>query len=444
VDQGAPANSPTVEKENEHASDNKRVLLEEIVVTAQKRTERLQDVPVPVTVLNGETLVDNSQTRLENYYTTVPGLSMASTGGGDAYLTIRGISTGANTSPTVGIVIDDVPFGSTSAIASATAPDIDPSDLARIEILRGPQGTLYGASSIGGLLKFVTVDPSTERLSGRVQADTSRVYNGAEAGYGARVAANVPLSDTLAIRASGFARQDPGYIDDPVLHRDGVNKTKVGGGHVSALWRPSATWSLKLSALVQNVTANGSSVSLQAPGGYLRQVQTLALGGYHREVRSYTATLAGSLGGVQLTSISGYNVDNYHNQLDQSGLYGGLLPGVAGFELLWHSETKKVSQEIRLSGALQGRMDWLLGVFYTHENSPCHNTGYAVDPGTSSVGAQVFDDPFPTTYAEYAAFGDLTVHLSDRLEVQIGGCRHQQFMTKHFRLRPGDPLSSPL
>jgi outer membrane receptor protein involved in Fe transport len=183
VDQGAPANSPTVERENEHASENKRVLLEEIVVTAQKRTERLQDVPVPVTVLKGETLVDTGKTRLESYYTTVPGLSMASSGGGDANLTIRGISTGANTNPTVGIVLDDVPFGSTSTLATATfAPDIDPSDLARIEVLRGPQGTLYGASSIGGLLKFVTVDPSTERLSGRVQADTSRVYNGAAAG----------------------------------------------------------------------------------------------------------------------------------------------------------------------------------------------------------------------------------------------------------------------
>ncbi len=87
--------------------------------------------------------------------------------------------------------------------------------LPRIEVLRGPQGTLYGASSIGGLLKYVTIDPSTKRLSADVQAGTSGTYNGNEPAYNLRGAVNIPLTDTLAVRASAFLRRDSGYIDDP-------------------------------------------------------------------------------------------------------------------------------------------------------------------------------------------------------------------------------------
>src|ERR1700730_15197926 len=91
-------------------------------------------------------------------------------------------------------------------------PDIDPGDLNHIEVLRGPQGTLYGADSMGGLIKYVTVDPSTDGVSGRIEAGTSDVYNGAKPGFNMRGSVNLPLSDTLAARASVFNRQDPGYI----------------------------------------------------------------------------------------------------------------------------------------------------------------------------------------------------------------------------------------
>jgi outer membrane receptor protein involved in Fe transport len=153
-----------------------------------------------------------------------------------------------------------------------TAPDIDPSELAQVEVLRGPQGTLYGASSIGGLLKYVTVDPSTDALSGRIQAGTSSVRNGAELGYSFRGSVNIPLSDTLALRASGFTRRDPGYIDDPMLNAEGVNKVTTQGGRLSALWRPSHEFSWKASALYQDSKASGSPYVDVQPGlGNLQQ-----------------------------------------------------------------------------------------------------------------------------------------------------------------------------
>jgi outer membrane receptor protein involved in Fe transport len=131
--------------------------------------------------------------------------------------------------------------------------------LARVEVLRGPQWTLYGASSMGGLIKFVTVDPSTEDFSGRIQAGTSAIHNGTEPGYSVRGSINVPVTEVLAVRASAFSREDPGYVDNPVLDVNGINKTVVDGGRVPVLWKPGNQISLKVSALYQDLKADGSS-----------------------------------------------------------------------------------------------------------------------------------------------------------------------------------------
>src|ERR1700728_291985 len=217
-DLNAGASQPSQEKQE--------TSLDEIIVSAQKRDERLQDVPIPVSVIGAAALVQSNQVKITDYYTEVPGLSVAPGPTSTNTLSIRGISTGANASgppapaPTVGIVIDDIPFGGTGG-GDPLVPDFDPGDLARIEVLRGPQGTLYGASSLGGLIKFVTVDPSTDAVCGRLEAGANGVHNGAEPGYTFRGSVNIPLSSDLAIRASAFTRQDPGYIHDPVV---GVKK----------------------------------------------------------------------------------------------------------------------------------------------------------------------------------------------------------------------------
>jgi outer membrane receptor protein involved in Fe transport len=174
--------------------------LEEVIVTAQKRSERLQDVPVPVTAIGANTLVDTNQMRLEEYYSQIPGLTLTvGDGRGVPMISIRGITSGY-TNPTVGVVVDGTPYGASTNLAlGALVPDIDPSELARVEVLRGPQGALYGASSMGGLLNYVTIEPSTDRASGRVQAGTSSVYDGDQLGYNLSAAVNVPLSDTFAV-----------------------------------------------------------------------------------------------------------------------------------------------------------------------------------------------------------------------------------------------------
>ena len=286
-----------------NADDSNVSVLETITVTAEKRIERLQDVPVPLAVVDTQALTNSNQTRLTDYYTTVPGLIVTPAVTASQVISIRGITTGGFTTATVGVVIDDVPFGATKG---TVVPDLDPGDLARIEVLRGPQGSLYGASSMGGLLKFVTKDPSFDRLSGTLQAGTDHVYNGAQQGYSVRGAVNVPVTDQLAVYASAFGRQDPGYIDNPVLGLRGVNEAHTYGGHASLLWRPSDAVSLKVNALYQRYKIDGSNDTDVLPGlGDLQQNYLAGIGGSERKVQAYSAVLTAKLGQADLTGVSG-------------------------------------------------------------------------------------------------------------------------------------------
>ena len=427
VDQGTPGSSSLASDRSSEKKAREEGLTE-IVVTAEKREERLQDVPVPVTAISAQTLVDNHELRIQDYYTRVPGLVVTSddTDGGGPNLAIRGISTGAYTNPTVGITVDDVPFGSSTVLGGgAQAPDLDPSDLARVEVLRGPQGTLYGVSSIGGLVKFVTLDPSTDAVSGHLQGDLSSVYNSAETGYGLRAGVNLPLSDTLAIRASGFARRDPGYIDNVETGQRGINQTTAEGGRLSALWRPSDNAVLKISALLQDTKAHGSSVVTTGLSD-LQQDTSRGAEGQERKLQAYSVSFKDKVGDVDVVSLTGFNVATLSGAVDITQQLGQFftLPqfGVTGTAIEETGESKKFSQEIRLSGSFGQHFEWLVGGFYTRESSAYDGIILATNPVTGAkAGTWLSEDLFPTTYSEYAAFTDLTFLITDQFDIQVGG-----------------------
>jgi outer membrane receptor protein involved in Fe transport len=399
--------------------------LEEVIVTAQKRTERLQDVPVPVTAIGADTLVDTNQMRLEEYYSQIPGLTLTvGDGRGVPMISIRGITSGY-TNPTVGVVVDGTPYGASTNLAlGALVPDIDPSELARVEVLRGPQGALYGASSMGGLLNYVTIEPSTDRAGGRVQAGTSSVYDGDQLGYNLSAAINVPLSDTFAVRVNGFTRRDPGYIDNPVRNEKGVNQGDFTGGHLSALWRPSDNVSLKLSALHQNSRTDGLARADALPGfGELEQDVLIGSGWLEKDVTAYSANLTASLGQVELTSISGYNINEFSDSIDLvpfSSLTEEVF-GVTGTPLLDDVTTKKFTQELRLTTPLGQKVEWMIGGFYTDEDSDVGQVLLAQDADTGEVAGLWYDGVGLSTFSELAAFTNLTVHFTERFDVQFGG-----------------------
>jgi len=407
-------------------------VLQEVIVTAQKREERLQDVPVPVTAISGTTLLENNQLRLQDYFAAVPGLNFTTDANGQPFLSMRGITTGGG-NPTVSVTVDDVPYGSSSTYGGGTqpAPDIDPSDLARVEVLRGPQGTLYGASNLGGLLKYVTVQPSTDQFSGRLEAGANRVSGGSDTGYAVRGAVNVPINDSVAARASAFTREDPGYIDNLVTGARDTNRVDVYGGHLSLLWRPSDAWSVKLSALFQDTKGHGAPTADRALGD-LKQDNIADTGSFHLQSQSYSITLNGRMGAADLTSLTGFNIFSENMVTDVSpGIGAFVLPvfGVAGVQQPSSERTSKFSQEVRLSLPVTRSVDWLFGGFYTYEKSHVTDLWFAANPTTGAVAGNALDGYWNTSLSEVAAFTNLTVHFTPQFDVQFGGRESQNRQT---------------
>jgi len=426
-------------------------VLEEVIVTAQKREERLQDVPVAITVLNPQSLTENGQNRLVDYFASVPGLSLSSnaSGGGTTYVTIRGLSAGAGQNPIVSTVIDDVPMMASIArgFGDSTAPDLDPSDLARIEVLKGPQGTLYGAASLGGLIKYVTIDPSTERWSGRVEVAGADVPGGG-LGYAVRAAVNIPVSEVFALRISGFDRQDPSYIDDLTTGQKNFNSSQSYGGHIAALWRPADDFSVKLGALIQethgDVSYFNSDISGQSttPGNRLGLTSLPHTTAYSTLDELYSATVNWKVAGLDIVSVTGYAINSLKNSTDYTALLGSFayscqheqspqtcaLPpdapaGMDGVASPTDISTHKVTEELRIGSTIGRWLDWRLGGFYTHESAPTwisNIDGTDLSTGTIQF-VQYGDEDTTETFREFAVFGDFTAHVTDRLDVGFGG-----------------------
>lgn len=438
--------SSTSEGEKQTSDDSstnpqKRITLEEVIVTAQKKEERLQDVPVPVSVISGDSLVAYNQVRMQDVFSSIPGVSFNPGFFNDSVI-IRGVSTvnsAGFANPTIAIVVDDVPYGSSQAIGVNSTPDIDPGELAHLEVLRGPQGTLYGASSIGGLIKYVTLAPSPDAFSGRFQAGLNGVHKGNELGYSARGSVNVPVSNTLAIRASGFYRRDPGFIENIQTGEEGVNWQSVRGGRLVALWEPLDNLSVKLSAMIQDADVHGSSYTGPTLGD-LQQNVLIGTGVSETKVSIYSANVTARLGIGELTSITAYSNGTDSRTDDSSTPFFTPLTqqflGVDGTLLKNTLDTEKVTQELRWAMPLGEKFDWLVGAFYTDEDTMHENFFYGVNPATGAVAGEAWHNVDPRGFSEYAAFTDLTWKVSDRFDVQIGG-RYSENRQDHEQIITG-------
>lgn len=427
------------------SSSGTNLVLEEIIVTAQKREERLQDVPVAVTAVISDSLLEQNQLKAQEFFSSVPSVNLQFQNN-RANLAIRGITTGPVTgNPVVGYTIDDIPYGSSAGIAGlfGSAPDLDPSELARIEVLRGPQGTLYGAASIGGLVKYVTVDPSTDRMSGAVAVGTHTIRGaGGELGNNVRGAINIPLGETFAVRASAFTREDPGYIDNVLTDEQGVNGVEVSGARLSSLWLPSDTLSVKLSALYQDTEVSGSSNIDVRLGSRDLQNDHFGTGRSDWEHQVYSAIVTAQLGSAELTSLTAYSDNTNYDVVDfTASPLTGALPffypdaGVDQFGNVLRQDysSSKFTQEVRLATPIGERLDWLVGAFYTDETNKYVIQSFATDAADGAV----IDLPIlwrdALEFAEYAAFTDLTVRFTDRFDVQVGARFSENRQTLHHR-----------
>jgi iron complex outermembrane recepter protein len=408
--------------------------LQEVVVSAQRREELLKDVPLAVTAVNAQALLATNQVSLGDYFRSVPGLTLNDDGEGFKQLIIRGISTGSENTPTVGIYIDDTPIGSSTSAArgDVLVPDLDPSDLERVEVLKGPQGTLYGASNMGGLLKYVTVAPDTRQFSGRAEVDGSSADHGG-LGYGVRGNVNLPLlTDVLGLRISASNRQDPGYIDD-VRGSDNINTTMVTNTHTALLWQASDALSVKFSVLTQDRNGHGTGredynfATLSPIYGDLTVSRVPGTMGNEEKQQIYNGTVNWNLPWATFTSSTSFARNSYRSLDDVSQLFGPIFQEITGdpdfgAKIEQRYSTSKFTQEFRLSGN-SGRIDWLAGAFLTSEQSHYYQ---AVDNISIADGSPIDGGPdagngfVNSRYREVAGFGDVTYHFTDRLSLQAG------------------------
>ena len=431
--------------------------LSEVIVTAQKRTQALADIPMSVSVLPGESLERAQADNFRDLVPLVPGLSIQSQTRGISRITLRGINTGGVAS-TVGVYVDDVPFGSSSGLSNGAilSGDFDTFDMARIEVLRGPQGTLYGASSLGGVIKYVANEPSTEGFEGRVQGSMEEVEGGGT-GYAVTGMLNMPLGETFAVRASGFYRSDDGFIDsignnpivffaDPTVtivdgtrEVEDLNDLETSGGRVSALFEPSENFSVNLTALFQDINSEGADRFEGDPDTLAPLYGDFVQSSYHPdltdiEYRIYSATVDWDFGPVSLQSVTSYGTFEQDFQRDAAlvdlGLpvaqlatfvYGRPLSAI----LNQITSTDKFTQELRLVSPESDSFEWLFGVYYTDEDSGLDPQVYTlVEPGTETPAAGLpllADGTLVSTYEELAVFANATWHLTDRLDFSFGG-----------------------
>lgn len=411
-----------------------------IIVTAEKRPQLLIDVPQSVSVVSGASLEAQHATNFQDYLKLVPGLQLNQSTPGEGRLVVRGVNTGGVAS-TVSVYVDETPFGSSSGLVNGAvlAGDFDTFDLSRVEVLRGPQGTLYGASSLGGVLRFVTNAPSTSRVEVRGRVGLEAVAHGG-IGSNANALINVPLSSTLAFRASGSFRKDAGFIDSigtagSDLAKN-INPTRVYSGRASLLFKPSDAANIRLTAIAQNIDADQSnlieadSVTLKPLNGLLASRFADQFSNLH--YRLYNGTGTFNLGFANLTTSTSYSKQNQDTQSDLTVAFSGLLTaafGVPANEFIEPQQTNltKFTQEVRLSG--QSRVvDWLVGGFYTHEKGLIGQDLVAVQPGTSTpVTLPSFLAPtlghltLNSKYREVAGFANATLHLGPQFDLQFGG-----------------------
>jgi outer membrane receptor protein involved in Fe transport len=407
-----------------------------VVVTAEKRTERLQDVPMAASVISGSQLISTQATTLQDVVNATPGLQLISATPITNELVIRGISVGAGINTSVATYVDDIPYTADGpfALGATSAPNFDTYDLARIEVLRGPQGTLYGANALGGLLKYVTNAPDPSRYSASFLTGVDSVDHSGQTGWEAHGMVNLPLGDNAALRIVGDDTFFPGYIDDPSRGVKDINDIRRDGVRASLLWEPTPTLSFRLSANYQNLTAGDdgtedvSAATLKPLFGDLTQERALPQP-LSESNQIYNGTINWNLGFATLVSSTSYTKTNTAFQADETAELGPLTPIFFGRNLgvaaTVTAPVQTFTQEVRLSSPGNQKLEWIAGLYFDDQWA---NDSQAIVPADLTTG-QLLNNLSPnldsanaaTTYLEYAGFGDLTYHFTSAFEVTAGG-----------------------
>ncbi|MDX1562234.1 MAG: TonB-dependent receptor [Gammaproteobacteria bacterium] len=438
-----------------------------VIVTASRRATSPLEVPFNVTVISGAELEGQRLTTLAEVARWVPGLTVIDQGArGSDLLTVRGLNTRSlNASEFL-----DNSGGNTVATYVGDIPlylDLKMHDIQRVEFLSGPQGTLYGAGTLGGAIRYIPKAPDTEQFTVDFHGDLYDVSESNDPGYEADVVVNAPIVDgKLAFRGSVYYLDDPGFIDYPYLVRepgvsnpqpdfndpndvaanlyraDDVNTEQVVSSRLALGWDVNESIDATFNYVLQNTETGGRSVNHRASFG---------TGPYEsghrfaepeeRETSLFSVELVVDLGFAELTSATGVSTYDMQGQRDQTDFY---LDQEWGYETFpsFVSYTRelqqedRVNQEVRLVSTSSGPVGWIAGLFYNNhefdssseEFTPGIPEFWSIDVPTGDLSfLQIKSDEL----TERAVFGELSFAATDRLEIGIGG-RFFEYETSEF------------
>ncbi|WP_321393933.1 TonB-dependent receptor [Emcibacter sp.] len=412
------------------------MVFEEIIVTASRRAQTLQDVPAAVSAVTPDDFKFKGLKQISDVLEYTPGVSFAQTTGRVGYgsISARGIPQSSAT-PVFGIYVDDTPLSSNTNFASGGTILFDGLllDIERLEIIKGPQGTLYGATSVGGMMRYISRDPALEELRVSAGADISAVRHG-EVGqtYNGRV--SVPLiKDKLGITLSGFYQDVPGYVDFVNPATGDVIEEDVDGGEVKGyaadvLFVPSDRFKLRMKYIKQMGDFHAGSgvllANLESDAGAFGDYANINLPGDQSfDYEIVSGSLEYDLGWATLTSTSSYVEYDLMDITDQTAAYGPVIDFLTGqapgtttdvkVNIAFGSE--KFVQEVRLTSERMGDFEWIAGLYYAEEDTT------SIQLATSNPPFDLLYANFPSSYKEYAAFADVTYYFSDKFDVTAGG-----------------------
>ncbi len=428
--------------------------VEELVVTARKRDEALIDVPFSVNAMSETRMRERGVANVEDLSRNIAGFTVQNLGPGQSQVAIRGISAGQivrdqpGVKEQVGVYLDE------SVISlSLFTPDLDLFDLNRVEVLRGPQGTLFGSGSLSGTVRYITNQPLLGDFEAAVEGTVSSVRHG-EMGGDLKMMINAPLGDKAALRLVGYASEFPGFID--AVQQGGrvvedVNHGRRRGIRAALTFQPTGTFTITPRLIYQTLDVEGfnradvfnilgNQYTTTAPAVRLGDLQQFTQMEEKFEDDFLLADLTASLqfGEVELTSISTYTDRDVLVLRDATALTGSITGGSIGLPasvytltspLADTTEVKSFTQEVRLGSTGEGTFDWVIGAFYSDIERDYAQVldvrGFTLLSGIPSQGVVAPTDALyysvvPYEQNQWALFAEGTVNVGERLDITAG------------------------
>jgi outer membrane receptor protein involved in Fe transport len=441
--------------------------LDTITVIAGKLKESVREIAGSASAVTDQQLQDIGAQSLADYIGRTPGVVFNNYQPGVSHVVMRGIATSAGNvqgQPTTGYFLNEVPLtepGWTIAI-----PDVDAFDLNRVEVLRGPQGTLFGSASMGGAVNYVVNVADSGGFDAAAEATLSQTKN-ADLGFAAKAMVNLPIKqDLLAVRAVAQYRDDPGFLDNIGTGRKGANDTTLDGGRLSVVLTPSEATTLTWLSLLQDIDSDDNSYRIAGLGDLQRDTAIPEF--TNTKVAVHSLRLDQDLGFADLTALAAYQKKQQDWRFDYTPIRAAYnadldLDLTSPLYIESGGESRGKSIELRLSSKPGGRIDWLVGGMYfdsdkdLYEQLGAAGAAAAFDqsalfgPGSGAVIApdgEIFN-AFGThlTGSEAALFGEASFHFNEQWKATVGGrlFRNEVRTTTTqvgFSTYPGDPIVS--